>query len=250
MHPCSMQKLFDRSVHFLKSQHFIPDSFAKVPLPIQKTSKALSHSMTSYRSYPCVPCLNSHSSLLVAVKVLQASQIPSDVARKFVKPWSAELWKNLSYLWWIFQIWGGCLDYRLREIIGIAISWFNASSLSLIEKKDCGKCTWQSFTAAAFGAVAVARGGSWQKESLHSLGRECNQLIQGYGLPNSRYIQHPRYSDIPSPKFNTAPSPFMLSRDLFGLCHWCLFLRQVWILYNGELGELGWFDQVVRFPSK
>lgn len=71
--------------------------------------------VTSYRSYPCVPCLNSHSSLLVAVKVLQASQIPSDVARKFVKPWSAELWKNLSYLWWIFQIWGGCL--------GLQIAW-------------------------------------------------------------------------------------------------------------------------------
>jgi len=63
-----------------------------------------------------------------------------------------------------------------------------------------------------------------KRNQLHSLGRECNQLLQGYGLPNSRCIQHPRYSDIPSPKFNTAPSPFMLSRDLFGLCHWCLFL--------------------------
>ena len=149
--------------------------------------------VTSYRSYPCLLCLNSHSSLLVAVKVLQASQIPSDVARKFVKQWSAELWKNLSYLWWIFQIWGGCL--------GLQIAWNHwdcdklismLQCLSLIEKKDCGKCTWQSFMAAAFGAVAVVRGGSWQKESLHSLGRECNQLLQGYGLPNSRYIQHPR----------------------------------------------------------
>ena len=64
--------------------------------------------------------------------------------------------------------------------------------------------------------------GPWRllAQSIHSAENAINCR-----LPNSKSIQHPRDSDVPSPKFNTAPSPFT-SRDLFGLCHRRLFLPQ------------------------